>query len=197
MSGSSGDEAAQILTTFLDGMPTPKERLNAAICALLDERGRRYAGTNLGAGSSQMGPGDEAAGRTAAAWEVDAYATRYSAYASGRSDADPGWPPVEAMHTVVAELVAATARAKQAEAEVERLREANRTLARFSLRMGVRVDEQQDDRRQPHEPIRDQQDVDDLAAAPEDRLSPEEAAEFLKNIAECRGGEEGGNHGDA
>lgn len=52
-------------------------------------------------------------------------------------------------------------------------------------------------RRQPHEPIRDQQDVDDLAAAPEDRLSPEEAAEFLKNIAECRGGEEGGNHGDA
>lgn len=51
--------------------------------------------------------------------------------------------------------------------------------------------------RQPHEPIRDQQDVDDLAAAPEDRLSPEEAAEFLKNIAECRGEEEGSNHGDA
>jgi hypothetical protein len=65
---------------------------------------------------------------TAAAWEVDSYATRYTAYSTGAADEAPGWLPVDAMHAVVAELAAAHARIAEMEAECADIGNAHREL---------------------------------------------------------------------
>ncbi len=76
--------------------------------------------------------------------DVVAYAKRYAAYADGRSDTDPGWPPVEAMlamEQLRAELAAANERAQASERDAEQIHGVNLALAESNGRLAGRVNE--------------------------------------------------------